>query len=92
MGKYRKGSHTKYDIKIHLVWVTKYRKPVMTKEVSKRARMLIREICLANEVQIKRTYIKRSHSLTFELSPKAEYKQVGPVFKRKDIKEVITRI
>jgi putative transposase len=31
MGKvrYRKGAHTVYDIKYHLVWVTKYRYHVL---------------------------------------------------------------
>ena len=28
MENYRKTSHCTYDIKYHLVWITKYRKPV----------------------------------------------------------------
>ncbi len=28
MENYRKSSHCTYDIKYHLVWITKYRKPV----------------------------------------------------------------
>lgn len=30
MEHYRKSSHCTYDIKYHLVWITKYRKPVIT--------------------------------------------------------------
>ena len=32
--EYRQGSHTVYDIKYHLVWVTKYRYKVLTGEVA----------------------------------------------------------
>ncbi|MCP4366496.1 MAG: IS200/IS605 family transposase, partial [Deltaproteobacteria bacterium] len=28
MKRYRKTSHSVYDIKFHFVWITKYRKPV----------------------------------------------------------------
>ena len=42
---YRKSSHTVYDIKYHLVWITKYRKPVLRADSALRVRDLIREIC-----------------------------------------------
>ena len=29
MKNYRKTSHSVYDIKYHLVWITKYRKPML---------------------------------------------------------------
>ncbi|HUV06377.1 MAG TPA: IS200/IS605 family transposase, partial [Spirochaetia bacterium] len=29
MGGYRKTSHSVYDIKYHVVWITKYRNPVL---------------------------------------------------------------
>ncbi len=52
MEHYRKSSHTTYDIKYHLVWITKYRKRVLTGEIAKRARELIREICRGLDVEI----------------------------------------
>ena len=52
MEHYRKSSHTTYDIKYHLVWITEYRKRVLTGEIAKRARELIREICRGCDVQI----------------------------------------
>ena len=57
MEHYRKSSHTTYDIKYHLVWITKYRKPVLTGEIAKRCRELIREICLSKEVEILKGHI-----------------------------------
>src|SRR5437868_4542999 len=45
MKDYRRGAHTVFEIHLHIVWTTKYRKPVMTGEVGIRVRELIREIC-----------------------------------------------
>lgn len=42
MDEYNKISHTVYDIKYHLILVTKYRYPVFTGVVAKRVRDLIR--------------------------------------------------
>ncbi len=61
MANYRKGSHTKYDTKIHIVWVTKYRKPVMRGEIAKRVGQLIREIFMTNEIQIVKGHVSKDH-------------------------------
>ena len=50
--EYRKGSHSTYDLKYHIIWCTKYRYRVITGEVAERVRELIREICQANYVDI----------------------------------------
>ena len=52
MENYRTGSHNRFDIKYHFVWVTKYRRKVLTGEVGIRVRDLVREVCLANEIEI----------------------------------------
>lgn len=36
MKDYRRGAHTTFEIHLYLVWVTRYRKPVMTGEVGTR--------------------------------------------------------
>ena len=41
---YRTTSHTKYDLKYHLVWITKYRRAVLGGAVGTRVRELVREI------------------------------------------------
>jgi len=61
MAYYLKGSHTKYDIKIHLVFVTKYRKSIIKGDLDRHVRQLIREICLANEVQTIKGHISRDN-------------------------------
>lgn len=52
MKEYNKGSHTVYDIKYHVIWVTKYRYRVLNKQISLRLRELIRQGCEARNIAI----------------------------------------
>lgn len=61
MEKYRKSAHCTYDIKYHLVWITKYRKPVLGGEIAKRTRDLIRGVCKQNEVEILAGHVSKDH-------------------------------
>ncbi len=61
MPEYRSGSHTIYDIQYHLVWVTKYRYPVLEGEVALRARELIRQTCVSREIQILKGHVSKDH-------------------------------
>jgi putative transposase len=58
---YRAGSHSRYDLKVHIVWITKYRNKVLKGDVSHRVRELIREICKANEVEIIKGHVSVDH-------------------------------
>ena len=69
MQLYRHGSHTVYDLKIHLVWCTKYRKPFLTGRLALRVRDLVREICLTNSVQILKGHVGRDHVHVFLAVP-----------------------
>ncbi len=69
MDNYRTSSHSRYDIKYHFVWVTKYRKPVLTGEVGNRVRELIREICRTNEIEILEGAVSREHVHVFLSCP-----------------------
>ncbi|CAO5682240.1 MAG: hypothetical protein HEEMFOPI_01636 [Holosporales bacterium] len=44
--------HSIYDLKVHIVFCTKYRYRILTGEVGTRTRELIREICRANYIDI----------------------------------------
>ena len=61
MEYYRGGSHTRYDLKIHIVWITKYRKPVLYGQVAQRLRDLVREICKGEDVHIFRGHVSKDH-------------------------------
>jgi putative transposase len=41
MPEYRKGTHTVYDSKYHVVWITKYRYPVLQGDLALRTRELM---------------------------------------------------
>ena len=59
--EYRSGSHSRYDLKVHVVWITKYRKKVLRGEISSRLRTLLREICKANDVIIIKGHVSLDH-------------------------------
>jgi len=52
-----------------LVWITKYRKPVLRGEIAERARDLIREICKAKDVEILKGHVSREHVHIFVSVP-----------------------
>ena len=61
MAEYESSGHAKYDIKYHMVWITKYRYKVLRGEVAERARELIRQTCQMREVRIVRGAISADH-------------------------------
>lgn len=69
MPDYRGGAHTVYDIKYHLVWVTKYRYKVLRGDLARRARDLIRELCMAKEITIIKGHVSRDHVHLFVSAP-----------------------
>ena len=52
MRLYKLGAHTKTDLKVHLIWIPKYRKRVLTGPVAIRVRDLLRQIALEHEIEI----------------------------------------
>jgi putative transposase len=63
--RYRLGAHTKSDLKVHLVWIPKYRKAVLTGEVAIRVRDLIRQIAMEHELEIISGKVARDHVHVF---------------------------
>lgn len=61
MENYRKTSHSVYDIKHHIVWTTKYRKPVMVGQIAERLREILRWVCKNNEVEIIAGHVSKDH-------------------------------
>jgi putative transposase len=61
MGEYRRGAHTVYEIHLHLVWTTKYRKAVLAGEAATRVRDLIREICGDHDIKIMKGHVSKDH-------------------------------
>ena len=70
MSYYHHGSHTTYDNKYHVVWITKYRKKVLKEEIGYRLREIIRQICSTDKVEILKGAIGQDHvHLLLEIPP-----------------------
>jgi len=69
MEYYRTTSHTKFDNKYHLVWITKYRKPVLKGDIGLKTRDLIRQVCEKFSVDIIRGHISPDHVHIFVSIP-----------------------
>lgn len=52
MRRYRLGAHTKTDLKVHIIWIPKYRKKVLSGQVAVRTRDVLRQIALEHELDI----------------------------------------
>ena len=61
MENIRTSAHTRFDIKFHFVWTTKYRKPVLVGPVAVRLRDLVREVCRTNEIEILQGHVGKDH-------------------------------
>src|SRR3989338_3671639 len=58
---YRKGSHTVYDIQIHLVWTTKYRYRILSGKIAHRARDVLRAVCQELDAAIVKGHLSQDH-------------------------------
>ena len=61
MAEYRHSAHATYDLKYHVIWITKYRYKILRGRVAERARDLIRQVCGAREVVIIRGAVSPDH-------------------------------
>ena len=61
MRSYRKSSHTVHDLKVHLIWITKYRYTVLVKGVGLRTKDIIRQICDQNGIEIIKGVVSKNH-------------------------------
>jgi putative transposase len=65
----RRGAHTVFEIHLHLVWITRYRRPVLSGEVAVRVRDLIRDICAQHGVNIMKGHVAKEHVHLFVSIP-----------------------
>ncbi len=61
MGNDRRGSHTVCHLSVHLVWVTKYRYPVLNGDLKVRCRDLLRQVCMTLDVRILKGVVSKDH-------------------------------
>lgn len=61
MVDYRRSSHTVSRLTTHIVWVTKYRYPVLKGDVQQRCRDLLIQICDNENVHILKGVVSKDH-------------------------------
>ena len=69
METYRHGAHSVFSIHLHLVWITKYRKPVLVGDVALKTREILRQVCASHGVEIMRGHISKDHVHMFVSVP-----------------------
>ena len=66
----RHGSHTVTRLRVHLVWITKYRYHVLKGEIQKRCRELLIQVCDSEDVRILKGVVSKDHvHMHIEYSP-----------------------
>jgi len=61
MLQYKTGSHTKYRLMVHIVWIPKYRKRVLRGNIAKRVSELIYECAEVNRWVVEELNIQQDH-------------------------------
>ena len=61
MVEYRQNQHSVWDIKYHMIWVTKYRYKVLRGEIAVRTSDVLRQVCQGREVTIVRGAVSPDH-------------------------------
>lgn len=90
MQLYRRGSHTVFDLKYHLVWSTKYRKPILVGKVGYRTRDLIREICQTHSIEIIRGHVSKDHIHIFiSMPPQLSVSKIAQYVKGKTSRKLL---
>ncbi len=89
MRPYRKTSHTVHDLKVHLIWITKYRYKVLVKEVGFRIRDIIRQYCDSQDIQIIRGRVSQDHiHLYISYPPKLSVSDIVKMMKGRSSRKI----
>jgi putative transposase len=79
---YRRNGHTVSRLTAHIVWVTKYRYPVLKGDIQMRCRELIKQICVAEEIEILKGVVSKDHvHMHIEYPPKASISDIMKAIK-----------
>ncbi len=85
----RRTKHAVYDLKYHLVWIPKYRKNVLSDEVSKHLKEVFQRIAEEYEFKIDTMEVMEDHVHIFvEVPPRYAPAQVVQILKSVSAREV----
>jgi len=76
----RNGNHTISELQVHIVWVTKYRYPVLKGQIQERCREIIIQVCDAEDIRILSGVVSKDHvHMHIEYAPS---KSISDIVKR----------
>ena len=82
MARYWTGKHTKHRLRVHLVWIPKYRKRVLKGKIAIRLRGLLYEGCRMNRWWISKISIQEDHvHVLMQIQPKDSLAKVVQILK-----------
>ena len=58
---YQNSSHVKYDIKYHIVWITKYRYKILDTDIGQRLKLLLIQTCQSRGITIVSGHVAKDH-------------------------------
>ena len=89
MSKFRRASHSVHSMRVHLVWITKYRYKVLKGEVGYRLRELLRQDCARMDIQIIKGVVSKDHIyLYISYPPKLSVSEIVKKLKGRSSKKI----
>ena len=91
MKNLRRGAHTVHDLKVHMVWATKYRKKALKGAIQERCRDLLLQIASANDIQVLKGVVSKDHvHMHVSYPPKMSISEMARRFKGRTGKILLT--
>lgn len=85
----QKGAHTQYDIQYHVVWITKYRKKILTGKIASRLKVLLMQGCSVRGIMIIKGNIQSDHvHLLISAPPSLSVAQIMQYLKGRSSKKM----
>ncbi len=85
----QKGAHTQYDIKYHIVWITKYRKKILTGKIASRLKVLLMQGCTTKGITIIKGNIQEDYvQLLISAPPSLSISQIMQYLKGRSSKKL----
>ena len=85
----RTGAHIQYDLQVHVVWVTKYRRKILKYKIAKRLKVLLMQGCSAKNITIIKGNIQLDHiHMLISIPPSLSIAQVMQYLKGRSSKKL----
>ncbi len=82
MARYWTGAHTKHRLRVHLVWIPKYRKRVLRGKIAARVKQLLHQASIVNRWMLAEVSVSEDHvHILIQISPRESVAEVVKILK-----------